>query len=546
MSKTFLSGTVILPGGSPAAVQPSQLPGFDSQIIAGSLAPSPTNYYPMNELSGTTVYDAMGNANGTYYGTFLFQQKQMVLDGKPVPLFNFANSNYATLNDPSTSNTPFTWMIAYSPSSQQGSNSTIISNYNGNTAAFTQIAIYSGVNHFILNNTPYQISASEPNGALHLAFVVYNGTDYRAYIDGALVKTIVSATYTKQGAGVAVGAGANALAGSFYDGFAGKAGIWGSTALSQAQITAITNAFFGSTIVGIAQPNPNVLASAFTPPTAGNSAGLVLTSAPIGLVVGQYISLPQAGTAPYVGQITAISGNTVTVYTPPMQQVNMWWQYPIDAPPSSPSLYDDEFQAPTLASIWTILNSTSGDTSRSTTIDPSGPGWVVFDSPYTTTDRLYGIVQSSAPTVSFTILSKMTLESPMINYGGMCLILEGSSGAYDQLCVFADSSDTGYQGLAVVGLKLNSSLTATGNYGYSALNYFSHELYLKMQYVLSTNTVNFYVSKTGHFTSWPQLTYTGTGSGTNLGTSISGIGVGIHTYGTKTTATCDYFRVTTP
>ena len=63
-----------------------------------------TNYYPMNETSGTTVYDVKGGANGTYSGSPLLAAYPTNVDN--LPIFN-GSSRYATLTDNTTSSVLF-------------------------------------------------------------------------------------------------------------------------------------------------------------------------------------------------------------------------------------------------------------------------------------------------------------------------------------------------------------------------------------------------------------------------------------------------------
>lgn len=242
----ILSGATVSPGGGPSLIVPASVADFDTKIINGIFAAAPTNYYPMNEPSGTTVVDAMGNANGTYNGSPFFQARQLIPDGKPVPFFKASSTQYATLNDPTTSATAFTYMFAFV--NQGFGSSAVFSDYTGGGSYVINSVDASGNLSSQLNGGNTQ-SSCQMGTSVHLVFGVYDGTQMLWYLDGNLVQTITGA-YTKQGSGWAIGAQANGTypaTGNF-----GKAGIWGSTALTQAQITNITNAFFGSTITAIA------------------------------------------------------------------------------------------------------------------------------------------------------------------------------------------------------------------------------------------------------------------------------------------------------
>jgi hypothetical protein len=158
-----------------------------------------------------------------------------------------------------TSNTSFTLMAAFNLNGNGSPAGTVVySNYNGSNAssllAFFPFAITSGS----LSNVYYDAEFNGVQtgntlgtctvGAWHLGFVVYNGTNYKVYVDGALMTTVATATYTKGPAGWFVGSEDPGSPTASFFGWLGKAGIWGATALTQAQVSQLTNAFFNPTV----------------------------------------------------------------------------------------------------------------------------------------------------------------------------------------------------------------------------------------------------------------------------------------------------------
>jgi hypothetical protein len=212
---------------------------FDAAVEASS---GISHYYPMNESSGTAVVDAVGGSNGTYHGTFLFQALEVCRDAEYCPMWD-GSTNYATFADPTTNATNFTVMLAFipGPAWSAGSNPDLFNNYSDSThgvAVGTQSgSIYSGYAIGTNVNGAFALGA----GQRYLTFITYNSGVFSFYLNGMLVGTH-SATYAKGADGWNIGILAP-LVGAYYQGVAGKFGIWASTALTQAQILALTQTF---------------------------------------------------------------------------------------------------------------------------------------------------------------------------------------------------------------------------------------------------------------------------------------------------------------
>ena len=222
---------------------------FDPLIIAGTIGssiPAPTNYYPMNETSGTTVVDAMGSANGTYHGSVLFQQGQLIPDGKPCVGFLNGAGGYAIVHDPTTSSTSFTLMVA-TRSMSPLVNSGIMSSYDGTYPPPGIDLYYDASSNFgcWLSQNNYQ-GLAFPGTGTNLLVVTYNSSTSTevVYCNGQPIKTVTSATYSKGSLGWGIGANPNGS--NYASALFGKVAIWGSTCLTAAQVTALTNAFFAT------------------------------------------------------------------------------------------------------------------------------------------------------------------------------------------------------------------------------------------------------------------------------------------------------------
>lgn len=207
---------------------------------------------------------------------------------------------------------------------------------------------------------------------------------------------------------------------------------------------------------------------------------------------------------------------------------------PIDAPPGSPSAYDDEFDGSTLDSKWTVVNATPADTLRSATLD--GNGCVVFSSPYTTGDRGFLITQT-APSGAFTMTAKLELDCQLNPYAGGAIWLQGANGNYVQ---FMGLINGGGQQLLLDRDRLSSSF---GRYDGASWAYAVADAgYYRLQYD-GTNVIYSY-SQSGRFTAASVLA-TETLSAAGIDT-ITNIGVGIMPYGTFTQVVCEWFRITQP
>ena len=207
-----------------------------------------------------------------------------------------------------------------------------------------------------------------------------------------------------------------------------------------------------------------------------------------------------------------------------------------DQSPTTPGAFDDEFNATTLATIWSVINSTPGNTSRTVTLP--GDGKAYFDSPYTTTDRVFGIVQA-APTVAFTITAKIGMSHvDSTLYAGPAIIIVGAAAVVqfqivdDNLAspLYASQATfmtPGSLGLSSVSSFLSSSVSPTA-------------LYYKVTF--DGTNYRFYVSTTGYFSA---VNLHGIIAASSVG-AISKIGVGMQPYGTFAQTWCDFFRVTLP
>jgi hypothetical protein len=210
-----------------------------------------TNYYPMNETSGTAVVDAVGSSNGTYHGSGLvLNALQITNDGALAPYFD-GSTAYATIPDNTTTGTSFTVMCAFiiNMGILVGANAIV---FDSNTATTNGVALYHPASSnssmdtffrsFSLPSTQVPISPGTP----HLAFLVFNsasGGSLTFYMDGIQVMAAEAGAYTKDANGNFYIGASGTTATNFWSGCIGKFGLWGATALTQSQIFGITNAF---------------------------------------------------------------------------------------------------------------------------------------------------------------------------------------------------------------------------------------------------------------------------------------------------------------
>lgn len=274
------------------------------------------------------------------------------------------------------------------------------------------------------------------------------------------------------------------------------------------------------------------LASAFTPAPYGQTAVMTFNTPATasGYVIGEIIQVPYTdGSPPYVGQITAITGNSMTVFTPLQASSASSYASLIDTPPSTPSAYDDEFNGTTLNSSWTTING-GAKTDRTQTVKN---GFVVLDGPTPgSSNELYGIYKT-CPTGPFTLTQKIGLEDSTAQYIGPSLFIRGTSGIFSFFIMgrgnqspqlwFSGLSTTGVYGSEVGG-------------GFFAAN----PCYMRIQY--DGTNLKIFASSTGNFSASPVYTEA---VSAHVGTP-TGFGIGFISENQPTTVSCDWFRITTP
>jgi len=320
---------------------------------------------------------------------------------------------------------------------------------------------------------------------------------------------------------------------------------WNGTAWVNVTIPTYPTTLAGDTDVLISSPtNGQVL-------TYNSSAGKWENATPSG---GSGITSIAGETGPV---ITLSSSDSSVTITPSGSNIDLkatgggggggsptYIDYPIDVPPVSPSTYDDEFTGATLASKWSIINATSGDTLRSAAPDNtgSGPGYLLIDSPYTTLDRLYGIFQT-APSVPFTMTAKLQIDGATGNYNGCLIWVLGTNGKFFGFGTIAGAGG-GNSLMNVDRMYLNSDYSYNSDAVFGAAPTFAAPLYVRM--VNDGTYLNCYLSASGYFGGSASASLVYQEPLSNWIAGPASIGVGLHPYGQKTRALCGWFRVTTP
>lgn len=210
-----------------------------------------------------------------------------------------------------------------------------------------------------------------------------------------------------------------------------------------------------------------------------------------------------------------------------------------DALPKAPSPFDDEFNGATLDPKWTIINSAPGNALRSVKID-TVLGQAIFDSPYSTQDRAFGIVQT-APTGAFSLTVKMGRVTGGSNYHGPMIFLGGPTNAR---YLFGSLNQSSFGGPITYGMILNADQSIfndniTPNYNLNPLA----EGYYRIT-VDAAGNILYYYSRNGSFLATSTLLI-----GNHAASVVSGIttiGVGMHPFGDRSATYCDWFRVTQP
>ena len=253
------AGTPAVPGGSITAVAPTAVPDFDTKIVNGIVCPKPTSYYPMNEVSGSGVIDAMGVSNGTYANIAAYGAAAMCPDNKPCPQFNGTNS-LATFTDPTTNNKSWSVQLAvmvnqaytaYHMPFATGNPGTTSGWYWGAGNSDYRMNVAMRTSGTYVNAQPATNICPFPGFTAVLVHIVYNATanTLSFYQNGVLAASVAATAYTK-GAG-SLWVGGNTAYSAFSSGVFGKLGIWASTALSATQVASIYNAFANSPITGV-------------------------------------------------------------------------------------------------------------------------------------------------------------------------------------------------------------------------------------------------------------------------------------------------------
>jgi hypothetical protein len=241
----------------------------------------------------------------------------------------------------------------------------------------------------------------------------------------------------------------------------------------------------------------------------------------------------------------SVGGSGIANITTGSSRAN-WYQYPIDVPPVIASAYDDEFASETLNGKWVIIG-IDGDTGRSASTDPYGSGYLVLDSPYTTTDRFFGVQQDTSEVGSsmWTLTAKFNMDGSTAPYNGAGVVIRdsltgkglwfgpinnaGNRGPMPWLDIQYFNSDLTYASEPFTAAESGGWFT-----GYLRINYDGSNLY-------------FLYSSTGQFggNASGSLVYQVSATAW-LTSTVGAMGCALYPYGQYTRCVFDWFRLTTP
>lgn len=266
------------------------------------------------------------------------------------------------------------------------------------------------------------------------------------------------------------------------------------------------------------------------PEQADGVTSLAITEAPhmtggITLNAGNNVSLSQNSTSKII-TIAASGGGSSDPY----------YENPIDAPPSTPSSYDDEFDDTTLDAKWAWLNQ-----GVATWTESGGKG--ALDVPSTgSTANIRAIVQA-VPSGDYTITCKCVTLMPLVDLFTAGIILHGSTSGSGRSHIAQFQRRTAAPSGAHFYLTNYSSVTAYAANLYSGA-WDTNVKYIRVQMIGSTATISISVDGTFWVTLLSFLVTTYLTSGVTH--------IGLASYRSNATAELpsialfDWFRVTQP
>ncbi len=235
----------------------------------------------------------------------------------------------------------------------------------------------------------------------------------------------------------------------------------------------------------------------------------------------------------YLGQgmkIVAVKadGSGLTFVTNSGGSGGVYYENPIDMPPATPHVMDDEFSDTILDGKWSWVNQ---GTSAWTENGKYGAIDILSG-----TDHIRLLVQQ-APAGDFTVSAKLTVLGPKVNYFNFGLCLYNSANG--KRIVFGKCCRNGYSGIQAVKFTTNTTFSSDAylNGGWDSIF-----IYVRVRKVGTSYYLD--MSADGDF--WWQVF---TESISTFLSAISHIGVGYHrnnTSGVTYQGRCEWFRVTEP
>lgn len=209
------------------------------------------------------------------------------------------------------------------------------------------------------------------------------------------------------------------------------------------------------------------------------------------------------------------------------------YPHPIDAPPSSPSAWDDEFTSSTLNSAWTQFAGGS-KTDRTVTMDPHGSGYVTIDAPTPgDSNEYYGILKGFAAGIPFTVTAKIAQDFFVQGFNGVHLLVGDANYLLTAGIIGRYSPTLSIERIHTSG-SFGGDVWTNGYLG-------TQELYVRIKY--DGTNLSVFFAQTGHFSATPA--WSGSASSLGIGTPDR-FGLGVITQSYPCTLTSDWFRVTTP
>lgn len=209
------------------------------------------SYWPFDEGTGTTAYDALNANHGTIYGATYTTDKAPIVGNEYALAFNRAELDYVQMPDFGTLEPANVTVAAWVKSPNPGSYGYVIAK-GANACSAASYAIYPGGSAGLFfyikpNGGSYILS---PNGGSsvwddtwHHVAGTYDGSTVRLYVDGAEIGAGTSTTagidYVESTNGFLLVGAYRGTCNYHFDGLIDEAGVWGR-ALSADEIAALS------------------------------------------------------------------------------------------------------------------------------------------------------------------------------------------------------------------------------------------------------------------------------------------------------------------